>query len=106
MKNKSYKQYIGVSKTLYNSGATIINYVNNHLQQTTVLTERVIRSKSAGNWPTEPLLKITRENSVNFKYLKSAENRDVITPEEYENILDEILPFDKVCHINRLNKIS
>lgn len=104
MDKLEYRQHIGVSKTLYNSGVTIINSQGaKFFDQTTILTERVLRSKSSGNWPFKPLLKLLQENYINYEKLEVSDNRDVITPSEYEDHLNDVIPFDQTCSSSQLD---
>jgi carbamoyltransferase len=90
-KNKT-KSLLGLGKTLFNSSIchmTVDDKLN--LSPEIILTERLTRKKVSGHWPKEALLKILP--TLNIDQLEKVENRDVITPKEYEQGLDSIFPF-------------
>jgi carbamoyltransferase len=88
-KNNSF---LGLGKTLFNSSVCHLKLDSEmNLNPEIFLTERINRIKASGHWPTEAL-KMLRDK-LNIDIIQIAENRDVITPFEYEAGLNSIFPF-------------
>lgn len=80
--------FLGIGKNLYHSGACKVLYENNLRDVELILTERLTRKKSDGTWPYLALenLKINDITGI-------GDNRDVITPSFYEDVLNKEFPF-------------
>jgi carbamoyltransferase len=90
-KNK-IKSLLGLGKTLFNSSVCHLQLdAKLHLDPEIFLTERLTRKKASGHWPKEALIKMLP--NLNLSNLKKVENRDVISPKEYEEGLNSVFPF-------------
>lgn len=85
--------YIGIGKTKYNSSACLIP--DGDMDQMQIWqTERLTRKKDSGDWPHVALVALSEYRHLNdIVEAKIAENRDVETPEFFENFYNEIFPF-------------
>ena len=87
-----FTSFLGLGKTLFNSSICHLTIdAQSDCQIEIVLTERLTRKKVSGHWPAEAL-KFLKEK-LDFENLKIVENRDVITPLEYEEGLNSVFPF-------------
>lgn len=82
---------IGLSKTLFNSSVCFLNKSRHISDVELFLTERLTREKASGTWPSEALLKI--KPGLSLANLLLAQNRDVMTPLEYEKRMEAQGPF-------------
>lgn len=78
------EKYLGIGKVLNNSSVSVIN---NNDEIEISLTERLSRKKNDGTWPYLAL------KSIDIKNAKVAENRDIVTPQFFEECLNERMPF-------------
>lgn len=84
---------LGVSKTLYNSAISILTLHQGISYLEVLLTERITRLKSSGNWPAQVLRKFD-ETYYKDNELYLLENRDVLSPALYEKMLGSVIPFE------------
>jgi carbamoyltransferase len=87
---KHSKQYLGLGKTLFNSSASVVTSDSIESNQI-LLTERLTQKKASGAWP-EMAIK-TLEDTFGSDYSIISENRDVITPLEFEEAINTSIPF-------------
>lgn len=80
---------LGLGKTIFNSGISLIPVENYHEAQI-VLSERIDRKKNSGAWPEQAL---RTQNISNKLLVGAAQNRDVQTIKEFEDYLDTRYPF-------------
>lgn len=80
---------LGLGKTIFNSGISLIPVENYHETQI-VLSERIDRKKNSGAWPLQAL---RAQDILNKEIIGSAQNRDVQTIREFEDYLDSRYPF-------------
>lgn len=83
--------YLGLGKTIFNSGACLLKAVDGHLDIELLLTERLTRQKASGLWPERPLKKFL--NRENLNRCQIAENRDVVHSQTIEKFLNDQYPF-------------
>ena len=88
--NKKSPVFVGLGKTLFTSSVCIIDPLQSDFP-TLYLLERYSRKKADGAWPELLLSKL--EKYLESRRLLICENRDVLTPEEFEDSLDKVLPF-------------
>ena len=85
-------KYLGLSKTMFNSGISLIEDKGDSSQLLTLITERWDRQKYSGAWPAKVLQQIKKSHELNRLDL-ILENRDVMTPTEKEEMNDQHYPF-------------
>lgn len=86
------QSHLGLSKTLFNSAACLINSKENQVDIELILSERILRKKACGNWPVKALKYFGQ--AVSDKALTGiTENRDVIKPGLFEQKLNIASPF-------------
>jgi carbamoyltransferase len=97
-------QKLGLGKTKFNSSVCLLIDQPQPLVQIW-LTERLIRQKSSGAWPSLALTKIIQNKDflINFSELDIAENRDVERPDFFEDFYDEQFPFYEFLKKNNLH---
>jgi len=84
--------YIGLGKTLFNSSVCFLPSESRDLEL--ILTERITRKKASGAWPEEALRMLeSRSGFSELKQIRIAENRDVLTPLQRENNINQVIPF-------------
>lgn len=93
---------IGLGKTKYNSSVCIMESDQPFNETEIFLTERMNKKKNSGLWPTQALRQIKAEYLGKDKSLLIAENRDVHTPFEIEEIQDKLFPFYESVQANNL----
>lgn len=93
---------IGLGKTKYNSSVCIMESDQPFNETEIFLTERMNKKKNSGLWPTQALRQIKAEYLGKDKSLLIAENRDVHTPFEIEEIQDKLFPFYQSVQANNL----
>jgi carbamoyltransferase len=79
--------YLGLGKTLYHSGACILNHEGIELS----LVERLSRKKNDGAWPMLALQALGVHSGSALKGI--AETRDVLNPLDKELLFDQAYPF-------------
>lgn len=84
-------KYLGLGKTKYNSSICLLDNSFGSDSIELLLTERLTRKKNSGSWPSTALLKI--KSNLDKEQLLIAENRDVMTPRELEDLQDKNFPF-------------
>lgn len=87
---------LGIGKTIFNSGISIIPDVDYHQAQI-ILTERLDRKKNSGAWP---LLALKKVKDLEIK--SAIQNRDVQTVATFEDYLDARYPFKETVKLNGL----
>jgi carbamoyltransferase len=85
--------FLGLGKVLYNSSVATLQIDEKKLITNIqiLLTERLTRQKGSGAWPELALSKLLPQ--LKSHHLHIAENRDVITPQEKESVLNQKFPF-------------
>jgi len=96
--------YLGLGKTLFNSGACLIKSSERMLDIELLLTERLTRKKASGLWPEVPLKNLLQSESLDE--CKIAENRDVVNSETIEKYLNDQYPFFEHLKKEKLEKYS
>ncbi len=104
--SKSNKFYIGLGKTKYNSSVCAIDETTNEIQ--IWLTERLNRKKASGAWPLEGIESVEKILNRHESKLEImiAENRDVQSPEFFENFCDVKFPFYDHLKKKKIEKYS
>lgn len=86
------KIYLGLGKTLFNSGATLIEkQADGALSIEVLLSERLNRKKASGVWPEQAIEQLQRNYDIENAAI--AENRDVVHPAKIEQFLNQQFPF-------------
>ncbi|WP_417335309.1 carbamoyltransferase C-terminal domain-containing protein [Halobacteriovorax marinus] len=86
-KSKTHFDFIGIGKTLYNSSCAYFDGIDLQV----ILTERLNKQKYSGEWPWRAL----EELNANKEHYTIAENRDVISADNFENALNRYSPFNQ-----------
>lgn len=100
---KHSKQYLGLGKTLFNSSASVV-CSNDIAKNQIILTERVVQRKASGAWPEKAIKILESQVGENFNVI--SENRDVITPFEFEKAIDSSIPFLSYLKKKKLDQYS
>lgn len=86
------KLYLGLGKTIFNTSVTLIRpLADGNPDIEIILSERILRTKYAGNWPNKAIEHFLPELTGNE--VSIGESRDVSPIKEYEDALDRSLPF-------------
>jgi len=96
-------KYLGLSKTMFNSGISLIEDNGDKSQLLTLITERWDRQKYSGAWPAKVLQQLKKSHELNQLDL-IFENRDVMTPAEKEEMNDQHYPFYEFVKNQQLEK--
>lgn len=95
-------RYLGLGKTIFNSSATLLEQPpEGELDFETILTERILKEKYSGKWPSRGIEHLLPLNSVVI-----GECRDVSSPAEYEDALDRSFPFYSWLEQKKLTQFS
>ncbi|CAM9916145.1 unnamed protein product [Chrysoparadoxa australica] len=78
------KRFLGLGKTIYNSGVTELTLHQGRIHWETLLTERLDKKKNSGAWP---FLALDLLGVKEKRYYAIAENRDITSPVFYENLM-------------------
>lgn len=95
---------VGLGKTLFNSGVTVVKRTDQIPDIEIVLTERHSRKKASGAWPEMALKKFLPFFEKNE--IEIAENRDVLKPSLVEEHLNRTFPFFEYLKSIRLDRFS
>jgi carbamoyltransferase len=98
-------QFLGLGKTKHNSSVCILETNGNEEFECEIyLTERLSRSKNSGGWPYLALRKILPK--IDISKIHIAENRDMQTPLQVEEIENIHFPFFDFLQKNKLDTFS
>ncbi len=101
MKNKKKNFYLGIGKTMFNTGATLLQVKDRRLLSwETVLSERVERKKFSRSWPLSALKKLTLEE---VKSTHIGHNSDIEKPSFKEELLASKSPFYELLKASNLS---
>jgi carbamoyltransferase len=85
--------HLGLGKTLFHSSAALIRPQDTGRPRITLaLSERLLRKKASGAWPERAIRQLDREAGLK-ENIFIAENRDVTTPAQREEVLNLGVPF-------------
>lgn len=96
-------KYLGLSKTMFNSGISLIEDNGDKSQLLTLITERFDHQKYSGAWPAKVLQKLMQSYDINQADF-ILENRDVMNPQEKEEMNNEHYPFYEYIKKEKLEK--
>jgi len=95
--------FIGMGKTLFCSSVSVVDPLSHELVETYLL-ERYSRKKADGSWPADILSSLKEKYSD--RDLVLSENRDVISPYDFEAALDKGFPFFNYLEKKGLHNFS
>jgi carbamoyltransferase len=106
MKKKARTTYLGIGKTMYNTGATRLEVDSNGIGNwVTSLSERVERKKFSRAWPLNAL-KALRINWDDLSPACISHNSDISNPELKESLLAKASPFYEMLDLNGLSQCT
>jgi carbamoyltransferase len=86
---------LGLAKVMYSSSVGLVPLATPLTLDSCelYLTERLTRKKASGLWPSLALKKLLNDHGLTASQLIACDNRDVLHPDVYEDILDTQFPF-------------
>ncbi len=97
--------FLGISKTAFNTSAAFVDFSLSNLDSIEViLSERVLRKKSANSWPEKAINLLLQNKKHNDFFI--AENRCVEDPLIYERALNNSFPFFEYLKNQKMDLFS
>lgn len=98
-------RYLGLAKTMFNSGVSRIEISKNEIDLEVLLTERFDYQKYSGAWPSKVIEHLLQRHN-DIKTYRIFENRDVQNPLEKEEMNNLHYPFFEFLEKKNLKEFS
>ena len=96
-----FMSFLGLGKTLFNSSVCYFEDLDN---VEILLTERLLRKKASGSWPSQALMDLSGRHKLSDSLIY--ENRDVEDPAHVESLMNSRFPFFEYLMSNKLQNFS